>query len=149
MFQAMREDEAETNVLENNIWQETILPTMSQAPLPDAILAEYKRAFPTPESRQPLLDMSRSLPIGGEPADVVAAYTAASEWWTETELPKLVIYAEPGRLFPINLVEWTQANTANVTATSIGPGLHTVQEESPQEFATALDDWLDTLTGAN
>lgn len=149
MFQSMREGDAETNVLENNLWQETILPTMSQAPLPDAVLAEYKRPFPTPESRQPLLDMSRTLPIGGEPTDVVAAYADAAEWWTETELPKLVIYAEPGRLFPINLVEWTQENALNVTATSVGAGLHTVQEESPQDFAAALTDWLGTLPASN
>ncbi len=64
MFRSMRGPEAEANVLENDLWLDTIMPTMSAAPLPDAVVAEYHRPFPTPESRRPLLEMSRSLPIG-------------------------------------------------------------------------------------
>ncbi|GFE63154.1 haloalkane dehalogenase [Litoreibacter roseus] len=147
MFQSMREEDAEANVLDDNLWQETILPTMSLEPLPAVVLAEYKRAFPTPESRQPLLDMSRSLPIGGEPADVVVAYSAAAAWWRGTDLPKLVMFAEPGRLYPAAMVEWTEANIPNVTTTSVGPGLHVVQEENPTAVASAIDAWLDTIEG--
>ena len=145
MFRSIREEDAEANVLNANRWQETILPTMSETPLADAVITEYKRAFPTPESRQPLLDMSRSLPIGGAPADVVASYSAAADWWMQTDLPKLVMHAQPGRLYPAELVEWTQANVPNVTAIPVGPGLHLVQEENPRAVAQAIDTWLDGI----
>lgn len=145
MFRSMREDGAEERVLDGNLWQERIMPTMTAKPLPDAVSAEYKRAFPTPESRQPLLDMSRSLPIGGKPPDVADAYTRAVDWWKTTEIPKLVLYAEPGRLFNQDLAEWTQINAANVTIASIGPGNHALQEESPKAVAAGLQTWLDAL----
>jgi haloalkane dehalogenase len=145
MFRAMREEGAEAAVLERNLWQETIMPTMTAEPLPPEVVAEYKRPFPTPQSRRPLLEMSRSLPIGGAPADVTQAYAAAVDWWTQTTIPKLVLYAEPGRLYGRDLAEWTQANAANVTIASIGPGLHAVQEEAPAAVAAGLQAWLDAL----
>lgn len=148
MFRAMREEGAETAVLDDNIWQQAILPTMTAEPLPAEVVAEYERPFPTPESRRPLLDMSRSLPIGGEPADVVAAYTAAVDWWTTTEIPKLVLYAEPGRLFKQDMAEWTRDNAANATIASIGPGMHALQEEAPEAVAAGLQTWLDGFPAA-
>ena len=110
--------------------------------------AEYERPFPTPESRQPLLEMSRTLPIAGEPADVVSAYSDAVDWWTSTDLPKLVLYAEPGRLYPKDFADWNAENAANVTLTSIGEGLHAVQEENPEALAEGLGAWLATLPAA-
>lgn len=147
MFRSMREEDAERIVLEDNLWLDTILPTMTEAPLPEEVRAEYDRSFPTPASREPLLAMSRSLPIGGEPADVVAAYEDAAEWWTSTTIPKLVIHAEPGRLYPEELARWTAENAANVTVANVGPGLHALQEESPEAVADALSDWLAGLPG--
>ena len=147
MFRSMREEDAEQNVLEGNLWLDTILPTMTETPLPEEVRAEYDRPFPTPESREPLLAMSRSLPIGGEPSDVVAAYSDAAEWWTTTDIPKLVIHAEPGRLYSEELARWTAENAANVTLANIGPGLHALQEESPEAVAGALSDWLAGLPG--
>ena len=148
MFRSMREGNAERNVLENNLWLDTILPTMVAKPLPAAVTAEYNRPFLTPESRQPLLEMSRTLPIGGEPADVVAAYSNAVDWWTSTDLPKLVLYAEPGRLYPKKFADWNVENVQGVTLTSIGEGLHAVQEENPEAVAEALGAWLATLPAA-
>ena len=145
MFRSMREEGAERTVLEENLWLDTILPTMTAEPLPAAVRAEYDRPFPTPESRRPLLEMSRSLPIGGRPADVVGAYEAAVEWWTASPIPKLVMVAEPGRLFPRPLAEWTVENAPNATIAEIGPGLHAVQEESPEAVAGALREWLEAL----
>lgn len=147
MFRSMRREDAEAKVLDASLRHDTILPTMSLEPPPTATLAEYKCAFPTPASRQPLLDMSRSLAIDGEPADVVAAYDAAAGWWRETDLPKLVTFAEPGRLYPAALAEWTEADVRNVTATSVGPGLHAAQEENPIAVAGAIDVWFDAIEG--
>ena len=146
MFRSMRGPDAEANVLEDNLWLDTIMPTMSEAPLPDAVVAEYRRPFPTPGSRRPILEMSRSLPIGGEPADVVAAYGTGVDWWTSSDAPKLVIYAEPGRLYGPELAAWNEENAPNATLRSVGPGRHALQEESPEAVADALAPWLANLT---
>ncbi|MGK7755173.1 haloalkane dehalogenase [Roseovarius sp. C03] len=146
MFRSMREpDVGEENVLNDNLWLDTIMPTMTEDPMPPAVVAEYNRPFPTPESRQPILELSRSLPIGGAPTDVVEAYGQAVAWWTSTDLPKLVLYAEPGRLYPEDLAIWTVENAANVTLVNIGPGRHAVQEENPAAVAEGLGEWLATV----
>ena len=146
MFRSMRGPDAEANVLEGNLWLDTIMPTMSESPLPDAVVAEYRRPFPTPGSRRPILEMSRTLPIGGEPANVVAAYEAGVDWWTSSAVPKLVIYAEPGRLYGPELAAWNEDEAPNATLRSVGPGRHTLQEESPEAVADALAPWLASLT---
>lgn len=147
MFRAMREPGlAEQNVLERNFWLETIMPTMTAEPLSEAASAEYLRPFPTPESRMPLLEMSRLLPIGGELSDVVAVYEEAVDWWRRTEVPKLVIYAEPGRVFPEMHARWTEENAKNVSLANVGQGTHALQEEAPDRVADALTDWLQQLT---
>lgn len=145
MFRSMREADAERNVLENNLWLDTIMPTMSENPLPDAVVAEYQRPFPDAESRRPILEMSRSLPIGGEPEDVVEAYGRGVDWYTSSDTPKLVLYAEPGRLYGEELAQWSAENAPNTTITNVGPGRHTLQEEGPEAVAEGLADWLATL----
>ena len=146
MFRSMRDlGVGEENVLENNLWLDSIMPTMTEEPMPEDVVAEYNRPFPTPESRAPILELSRSLPIGGEPAEVVEAYSAAVDWWTSTDLPKLVLYAEPGRLYPEDSARWNEQNAANVTLNSLGPGRHAVQEVNPSAVAQGLGDWLAEL----
>ena len=39
-------------------------------PLSDADMEAYRRPYPTPESRRPLLEWARAIPFDGEPADV-------------------------------------------------------------------------------
>ncbi|MEM8839254.1 MAG: haloalkane dehalogenase [Pseudomonadota bacterium] len=142
MFRALREENAEQNVLQDNFWLDTILPTMTAEPLPGAARAEYDRPFGTPEARQPLLEMSRSLPIGGEPEGVQTLYEKGVAWWTSSDVPKLVLYAEPGRLYPETLARWNTENAKNVSVAGVGPGLHALQEEAPEAVAAALAKWL-------
>lgn len=146
LFTRMRDPETgPETILEENIWLETILPASVLEPLSQDALDAYHAPFPTPESRRPILDMTMTLPIGGEPADVAAAYEAAAAWWRETEVPKLVLYATPGRLQPKALAGWASENLKNVTTREIGPGIHFIQEDSPRGIGDALDAWLSDL----
>ncbi|WP_421935136.1 haloalkane dehalogenase [Pelagibius sp.] len=143
LFTRLRDAESGPQaVLEDNVWVETILPASVIKPLGPEAFAAYRAPFPTPESRRPILDMTMSLPIGGEPAAVVAAYEEAAAWWLETGLPKLVLYADPGRLQPKALADWAAQNLKNVTTQPVGPGLHFIQEDSPEAIGRALDAWL-------
>ncbi len=146
LFTRMRDPETGPKaILEENIWLETILPASVLEPLSQDALDAYHAPFPTPESRRPILDMTMSLPIGGRPAGVAAAYEAAAAWWRETEVPKLVLYATPGRLQPKALAGWASENLKNVATQEIGPGIHFIQEDSPSGIGEALDAWLDGL----
>ena len=63
----------------------------------------------------------------------------------KTELPKLILYATPRRLLMEQQADWAEANLKNVETVNVGPGIHFVQEDSPEAIAKALDLWLDRL----
>lgn len=143
LFRRMRDPvTGPISILQENIWIEKILPKSVRLPLDKKEMAAYRRPFPTPESRVPILEMIQSAPIGGQPADVTAALDAAAVWWRETDVPKLFLYARPGRLLPKRLAKWAAANLKNVTIGYVGPGVHFLQETSPRRIARHLDKWL-------
>jgi haloalkane dehalogenase len=101
---------------------------------------EYRRPFTnTGEYRRPTLTWPRQIPIGGEPADVVEIVSAYSQWLAQTPIPKLFVNAEPGVMIagPVRdlIRSWP-----NLTEVSV-PGLHFLQEDSPDEIGTAVRDW--------
>ena len=148
LFARMRSPQTrERAVLDDNVWIETIVPNSVAQTIQPGVYEAYRAPFPTPESRRPILDMTMSLPIGGAPAEVTRAYTAAADWWRTTEIPKLVLYAIPGRLQPKRLAEWAEQNLKNVTTAYVGPGVHFVQEDSPRGVARELDAWLEAIEG--
>ena len=57
------------------------------------------------EDRRPTLDWSRQIPIDKEPKHVHEEVKNPS-FMMETEIPKLLIIAEPGRLMPKPLIEF-------------------------------------------
>ncbi|MGP1394504.1 MAG: haloalkane dehalogenase [Inquilinaceae bacterium] len=150
LFRRMRDPAtSEQVVLEDNVWLEGILPNSVAQDIQPDVHDAYRNAFPTAESRQPILDMVLSLPIAGEPADVVVAFDEATDWWKETEIPKLVLYAVPGRLQPQPLAEWAERTLKNVTTAEVGPGVHFIQEDSPRAIGRELDAWLTRLSAAD
>ncbi len=114
-------------------------------PLPDAVMAEYNRYYPTAESRKILLDWPREIPIAGEPVDVHEVTTANNEWLLASELPKLLFHVDPGAIIPMAQAEHLQATLKNLETVFLGKGGHFVQEDYPDEIGTALVDWLSRL----
>jgi pimeloyl-ACP methyl ester carboxylesterase len=52
----------------------------------------YRAPYPTPESRRPLLEWPRAMPLDGEPADVAARVAAYDQWLTTSPgVPKLLL----------------------------------------------------------
>ena len=107
---------------------------------------EYARMYPTPESRRPLLQFARSLPLGGEPADVVARIEAFGEWLGATpQIPKLLVTFEPGpdTMLTPPMVEWMAAAFASLKVVHhpVVAGHHT-PEDQPELLAESLAAWL-------
>lgn len=143
LFRAMRGPEGEEMVLEQNFFVETVLPKSILRPLNDAEMAAYRAPYPTPEARLPTLVWPRELPIGGEPADVVALVEDYGAWLAHNDMPKLFINADPGAVLIGRGRDFcrTWPNQREITV----PGIHFIQEDSAAQIARALKSFLDPL----
>jgi haloalkane dehalogenase len=143
-FQALRSPAGEDMVLTKNLFVEVLLPRAVARGLTDAEMAHYRKRFAEPgESRRPTLTWPRQIPIEGEPADVVAIAEAYSGWLAANDLPKLFINAEPGSILVGEQREFCRAwpNQTEVTV----PGLHFIQEDSPDQIGEAVADFVARL----
>ena len=141
IFQAMRSDAGEQIVLEKNLFVEAILPSSILRTLDPAELDEYRRPFAAPgEDRRPTLTWPRQIPVGGEPADVVAVVADYADWLASSPVPKLFVNADPGSILVGAQREFcrTWPNQTEVTV----PGLHFIQEDSPDLIGAAVSSWL-------
>jgi haloalkane dehalogenase len=144
-LEALRSEAGEAMVLQNNYFIEQILPNAILRKLSAEEMDQYRRPFAEPgEARRPTLTWPRQIPIGGEPADVVAIATDYANWLGKSNVPKLFVKAEPGAILDnhtlVNLVRGWPALTERTVA-----GIHFVQEDSPAEIGRAVVDWMKTL----
>ncbi len=95
LFRQMRSPLGEQMILDENFFIEALLPSLIMRRLSEAEMEAYRRPFRERASRLPTLIWPRELPIGGEPADIVALVEDYGLWAATSELPKLFISAEP------------------------------------------------------
>lgn len=145
VLQQLRSEAGEAMVLEENFFIEEILPKAVLRTLSDEEMAEYRRPFAQPgEGRRPTLSWVRQIPIDGNPADVAEITTAYADWLSTSKVPKLFVRAEPGALlsgganldFALGLPAQTEVTV---------PGVHYLQEDSPDEIGRAIADWMGKL----
>src|SRR5947207_12035733 len=127
VFQGFRSPAGEEMILDRNLFVERVLPGSILRQLEPEEMAEYRRPFAEArEDRWPTLAWPRSIPIDGEPADVVRLAASYAEWMAENEVPKLFVNAEPGAILTAAPREFcrTWRNQAEVTVR----GSHFIQE---------------------
>ena len=106
-------------------------------------MAEYNRYYPTPASRQILLDWPREIPIAGEPADVHAVVQANSDWLPTTTFPKLLFHVAPGaRILPVPQAEELKSMLTNLESIFCLRAPDTFQEEHPDAIRAGLAEWV-------
>lgn len=134
MFRAIKTPGVgESMVLDDNAFIEKSLPGTVATPLDPQDLDVYRRPYPTRESRLPLLRWARSMPLDGDPADVVARIERYDEWLaTTTEVPKLLLTFEPGpgAMMTQQIVGWCAANIAALEVERLGPAGHHTRKTS-------------------
>ena len=146
IFQAMRSPAGEEMVLQKNVFVERILPASVLRGLGDAEMAVYRRPYLEPgESRRPTLTWPREIPVGGEPADVVAIADGYARWLATSEVPKLFVNADPGTILTGAQREFCRRwpNQEEVTVR----GTHFIQEDSPREIGEAVARFVGRLPG--
>jgi haloalkane dehalogenase len=143
LFRDLRSEKGERMVLDQNFFIEVLLPKLVIRPLGEMEMNAYRRPFLNPSSRLPTLVWPRELPIGGEPADVVAIVEKYGRWLLESRLPKLFINAEPGSMLIGRSRDFCRRfpNQQEITVS----GLHFIQEDCPDEIGAALAHFI----GAN
>ena len=141
IFQGFRSEAGESMVLEKNVFVERVLPGSVLREMTDEEMAVYRRPFLNPgEDRRPTLTWPRQIPLDGEPADVTEIAARYAEWLRASNVPKLFVNAEPGAILIGRQREFARSlkNQTEVTVR----GTHFIQEDSPDEIATAIADWL-------
>lgn len=140
LFRAMRSEQGERMVLDENFFIETVLPKSILRTLDPAEIQAYRAPFASRQSRAPTLAFPRELPIEGEPADVAAAVEAYGQWLARSALPKLFVNVEPGALLTGRAREFCRGwpNQREVTVA----GVHYPQEDSPHQIGRALREFV-------
>ena len=144
VFQGFRSANGESMILTSNLFVERVLPGSIKRKLTDEEMAEYRRPFLEPgEGRRPTLTWPREIPIEGEPEDVTEIVGSYAVWLRQSPIPKLFVNADPGAILVGEQREFcrTWPNQTEVTV----PGIHFIQEDSPDEIGQAIADWLGKL----
>lgn len=140
IFKGFRSEAGEEMILKKNLFIEAVLPGSILRKLTDEEMAVYRRPFAEEgEDRRPTLSWPRQIPLGGEPADVVASVADYARWMSENDLPKLFVNAEPGAILTGAQREFCRSwkNQTEVTV----KGSHFIQEDSPHEIGEAVAKW--------
>lgn len=147
LFESFRTPgQGEQMILEANAFIEQALPNTMVSELSQADWDTYRRPYPSPETRRPLLQWPRELPIDGDPADVAERVEAYDAWLASSpEVPKLLLAFEPGpgTMIGPDVVEWCTDNIAALEVARCGRAGHHAPEDQPDAIAAALSAWCD------
>lgn len=143
IFKGFRSDKGEDLILNRNMFIEAVLPTSVIRELSAAEMDAYRAPHLDADSRQPLLNWPRQIPIEGEPENVVALVNEYGAFMAGSDIPKLFINADPGSILVGQQREFCRSwpNQQEVTV----KGLHFIQEDSPAEIGQAVAGWLATI----
>jgi haloalkane dehalogenase len=133
-------------VLEQNLFIRQAFTGGVLTPVADEDLEAYLAPYPTRDSRRPILAWARQLPLGGEPAELVARIEAYDAWLaTSTGVPKLLMtfQGSPTLLIGDEMADWCAANIATLEIVSCGKAGHHAPEDRPEEIAAAVSAWAD------
>jgi haloalkane dehalogenase len=145
IFQAIKTaGVGEAMILDDNVFIEQVLPSSVDNGLSEKDLDAYRKPYPTRETRRPILQWARAMPLGGEPAEVVARIERYDEWLKESaDVPKLLLTFDPGIMMTPELIDWCVTNMASLELEKCGAGGHHTPEDQPDAIAAAISSWLD------
>jgi len=151
IFKAFRTPKVGWDMIVNqNFFVEQILGKIgSVRNLSEEEMNHYRKPFEKPEHRKPVWKFPNEIPIEGTPQDVTEAVQSYNQKLQESNIPKLLFYAEPGALIPKTLVDWSRTNLKNLKTINIGPGTHYLQEDNPHLIGSELSIWYDSLLPLN
>ncbi len=148
IFKAFRTPEVGWDMIVNqNFFVEQILGKMgSVRNLSEEEMNHYRKPFEKPEHRKPVWKWPNEIPIEGIPQDVTEAVRSYNQKFQESNLPKLLFYAEPGALVLKPLLNWCKNNLKNLKIVNIGRGFiicrKTIRILLAQTLPSGMKVWL-------
>ncbi|MEU8364296.1 haloalkane dehalogenase [Nonomuraea sp. NPDC048882] len=142
----LRGAEGESLMLDSTFLIDTAYTGGVLNPLSEEELTPYRAPYPTRESRRPLMNWARSIPVDGDPADVAARIDAYGAWLARSQdVPKLLLTfdSSPTLLVTPELAAWCKDNIAGLQVEHVGPAGHHAGEDQPERIAAAVSAWLD------
>lgn len=142
--EAMRGPEGESLVLDSNFFLESAFTGGVLNPPSEEEMGVYRAPYPTRESRLPILQWARSLPLDGDPPDVTERVEAYGTWLAAShDVPKLLLTfdSSPTLLIREELAGWCAANIAALQIEHCGPAGHHAPEDRPEAIAAAITTW--------
>jgi len=115
-------------------------------PLSDADRAEYRKPYLARDSRRPMLEWPRAMPLDSEPAGVVSRIRAYDDWLANSEnVPKLRLTFDgsPTLMIGTEMTAWCKANIAGLEMVPCGTAGHLAPADRPVEIAAAIATRVD------
>lgn len=136
----------ERMALEENWFIEQALRATNPG-ISDEDLTVYRRPYPTPESRRPLLAWPRQIPLDGTPVEVAERVEAYGRWLASTpEVPKTLLTASPHGLGSPAMIDWAREHIAGLEIASLGEEVgHHAPEDAPEAIAEAVSKLIGRL----
>jgi haloalkane dehalogenase len=108
-------------------------------------MTNYREPFRKPENRKPVWRWPNEIPIEGKPEDVTKAVGEYNQKLQKSNIPKLLIYGEPGALITKPVVDWCVKTLPNLKTVNIGVGIHYLQEDNPHAIGLEIGKWYDSI----
>ena len=128
-----------------NFFVNQLMPQSVVRKLTKEEMDAYRRPYPTIASRKPVRQWPREVSIDGKPGDITKIIENYNAWLQDSEIPKILFYAQPGGLIPEATVKWARQHLPNLRTIDIGPGLHYVQEDNPHLIGRELARWIQEM----
>lgn len=132
-------------VIQQNYLIERILPRSVIRELTAEEMNHYRAPFPTPESRKPLWQYVNELPLGASKKNIQELMQQSSAFLQKTKIPKLMLYAIPGFMTTVEMVNWASEHFPNIELAALDDAMHLAQETVPKQFSDALMTWYDNI----
>jgi haloalkane dehalogenase len=134
----------EEMVLDQNLFVSQAFTGGVLTPVSEEDLQIYLAPYTTRDSRRPILAWARQMPVGGEPAELIARIEAYDAWLAKsTDVPKLLMTFDgsPTLLIDTEITNWCANNIAALETASCGKAGHHAPEDRPEEIAAAVSAW--------
>jgi haloalkane dehalogenase len=93
------------------------------------------------ESRKPVAQWPKEIPLDGEPADNAERIGRNYDWLIASDKPVLLLTATPGAIFTEKSVAQTQVDMPRLEVVNIGSGFHYIQEVQPTKIGDTVNAW--------
>ncbi|PCI49262.1 MAG: haloalkane dehalogenase [Alphaproteobacteria bacterium] len=142
MFAMLRDPvKGKKAVMEDNVFVEKILPMSVKRKLTETEMNAYRAPFPTVQSRLPVYVWPQEVPFDDGPEDIKDMIRNYTAWFEKSDMPKLLIYGDPGAIIPPGNIERFIERFPHLETHFVGVASHFLQEDHPHNIGRAIWDW--------